>query len=258
LSQKQVGSRERLSEALRQFGETAIARHLKRPATPGIKVTTNAGRWWFDSPYDAQDEDHWVALMFDAFGTRSQSTFCCFMTQLSELCSNEWNEETKSWHPAEDELVAAVQIVRSTKPRTEAEACLAAQMVAVHLMQMKLSAQALKHGWPEPRTCAIAAKLARTYAMLFETMAKLKGKGSRQRIIVKKFAQHEHKHIHLYPGDLENGDRPHEPTRARQTNPQTTIQPSVSPALSCSNSAEHRLSNASIEGPRKMPTPRRS
>lgn len=48
-------------------------------------------------------------------------------------------------------------------------------MVAVHLMQMKLSGQALNGGNPEPRSCAIAGKLARTYAMQLETMAKLKG-----------------------------------------------------------------------------------
>ena len=39
---------------------------------------------------------------------------------------------------------------------------------------MKLSGQALSQSWPEPRTCAIAGKLARTYAMQIEAMAKLK------------------------------------------------------------------------------------
>ena len=94
--------------------------------------------------------------------------------------------------------MAAVQVVRSVRPRNEAQACLAAQMVAVHLMQMKLSAQALNRGHPEPRSCAIAGKLARTYAIQLETMAKLKGKGTRQRITVRKTSTHEHKHIHLH------------------------------------------------------------
>jgi pyruvate/2-oxoglutarate dehydrogenase complex dihydrolipoamide acyltransferase (E2) component len=137
------------------------------------------------------------------------------MCQLAKLCSTDWNEGKKAWHPAEDELVAAVQIVRSTKPKNEAEACLAAQMVAIHVMQMKVSARALQNDWIEPRSFSIAGKLARTYAMQLETMVKLRGKGSRQRITVRKYAQHEHKHIHLHQGVDENANQPHEPTRAR-------------------------------------------
>lgn len=225
------GERPKLPQALKDLSEKAIARHERRPATPRIKVTLDEGKWWFDSPYSHEHEEQWVALMFDAFGTRSQAAFRCFMIQLSELCSNEWDKDAEGWQPNEDELTAAVQIVRSTKPRNEAEACLAAQLVAVHLMQMKLSAQAIRYDCAEPRTCAIAGKLARTYAMLLETMAKLKGKGARQRITVKKYAQHEHKHIHLHPGDIQNGDRPHEPKQARRDNEATIGQSAVRAAL---------------------------
>lgn len=211
----------KFSQALKELSEKAVARLERRSATPRIKVKLEEGAWWFDSPYADEHEGEWVALMFDAFGTRSQATFRCFMIQLSGLCSEEWDKDGEGWHPNEDELTAAVQIVRSTKPRNEAEACLAAQLVAVHLMQMKLSAQAIRYNCSEPRTCAIAGKLARTYAVQMETMAKLKGKGTRQRISVKKYAQHEHRHIHLHPRDVENGDRPHEPKRSR--NNRTTI-----------------------------------
>jgi hypothetical protein len=203
----------KMPEVLRTLGNKAIKRHLARQATPSLEITIRDGGWWFESPYHDEDEDHWVALLFDAFGTRSLATFRTFMCQLAELCSTDWNKAEDAWHPSEDELVAAVQIVRSTKPRNEAEACLAAQMVAVHAIQMKLSAQALKSGWSEPRTCAIAGKLARTYAAQLETMSRLKGRGSRQRITVRKYSQHEHKHIHLHQGDGENGNQPHEPTR---------------------------------------------
>src|SRR6476659_5070208 len=135
---KDATDKPQMPAGMKELGEKAIGRHLKRSGTPPLKVTMENGRWWFESPYAAENEDHWVALLFDAFGTRSQATFRTFMCQLAELCSTDWNKAEEAWHPSEDELIAAVQIVRSTKPRNEAEACLAAQMVAVHAMQMKL------------------------------------------------------------------------------------------------------------------------
>jgi len=238
----------KMPEGIRELADEAIKRHLRRPATPPLEITIEKGRWWFGSPYAADDEDSWVALLFDAFATRSQATFRTFMCQLSELCSNEWHEEQEAWHPAEDELITAVQIVRSTKPRNEAEACLAAQMVAVHLMQMKLSAQALKHSWAEPRTTAIAGKLARTYAMQLETMAKLKGRGSRQRITVRKYSQHEHKHIHLHQGGDENGNQPHGPREARTTEINTVVEPPQLASLSGADSPENSVPKSGRKG----------
>ena len=246
-----------MPQVLRELGETAIRRHRKRQATPELKFTTDNGTWWFSSPYADQDEDHWVALLFEAFGTRSQATFRTFMGQLAELCSTDWNEAESAWHPAQDELVAAVQIVRSTKPRNEAEACLAAQMVAVHLMQMKLSARALNRGYPEPRTCAIAGKLARTYAMQLETMAKQKGRGSCQRITVRKFSQHEHKHIHLHRGGSENGNQPHEPRGQGAADLEATCEPPARPAVPSANATGYSLPMPSDAGEDAVPATRR-
>ena len=243
-----TGDKPKMTRVLKELGDAAIARLTKRRASPALEITTENGTWWFASPFADEDEERWIALMFDAFGTRSQATFRTFMVQLSELCSTEWDDAEGVWRPAEDDLVAAVQIVRSTKPRNEAEACLAAQMVAVHLMQMKVSSQALK-GWPEPRTCAIAGKLARTYAMQLETMAKLKGSGSRQRITVRKYSQHEHKHIHLHQGGSENGNQPHTPTAAKESENCTS--------LPCPNAPRHALPMSSSEGKSAVPAARR-
>ena len=246
-----------MPQVFKELGEAAIARHRKRPATPSLEITMNNGGWWFASPFNEADEDHWVALMFEAFATRSQATFITFMTQLSELCSTSWNETENAWHPSEQELIGAVQIVRATKPRNEAEACLAAQMVAIHFMQMKLSVQALKHSYPDPRTCAIAGKLARTYATQLETMAKLKGKGSRQRITVRKYSQHEHKHVHLHQGAGENGNQPHGPRRARRTEIKAPEESSRSSSLPCAHSQEYSLPVSCNEGEDALPHPRR-
>jgi hypothetical protein len=244
-----------MPRVLKDLGAKAIEKHERRQATPQLKVTVENGKWWFGSPYAPENDDHWTALLFAAFGTRSQGTFRTFMCQLSELCSTDWNEDEGAWHPAEDELIAAVQIVRSTKPRNEAEACLAAQMVAVHLMQMKLSAQALTHSWPEPRTCAIASKLARTYAMQLETMAKLRGKGSRQRITVRKYSQHEHKHIHLHQGGGENGNQPHGPTGTAEIN--AALEPPPCSTLPSKDATRNAVPMPGNKGEAEVPAARR-
>ena len=210
------------------------------------------------SPYHDSDVDEWEALLFEPFATRSIAVFHVFTTELSKLSPNVWKGEGQGWVPNETDLRAAVQIVRSVRPRNEAEACLAAQMVAVHRMQMKLSAQALSQSWPEPRTCAIAGKLARAYAMQLETMAKLRGKCIRQRITVRKFSQHEHKHIHLHQGGHENGNQPHEPKGARAMQIRSARAPSAGAALPCANPQEHALPLPGNQGEEALPVTRRS
>src|SRR4051812_11507790 len=246
-----------MPQVLKDLGAKAIGRMERRSATPEIEVATNDAGWTFNSPYREEDQDEWEALLFDAFATRSLAAFHAFTTQLSQLSPTVWMGEGRGWMPNELDLRAAIQIVRSVRPRNEAEACLAAQMVAVHRMQMKLSGQALSQSWPEPRTCAIAGKLARTYAMQLETMAKLKGRGSRQRITVRKFSRHEHKHIHLHQGGSENGNQPHGPKAT--TNPEISAagKPTRCTALPCADSTSNSLSEASNEREEALPTARR-
>jgi hypothetical protein len=53
------------------------------------------------------------------FAMRSQATFRTFMIQLADLCSTKWNKEADAWHPNEDELMGAVQVVRSVRPTSQ-------------------------------------------------------------------------------------------------------------------------------------------
>jgi len=244
-----------MPEILRNLGTKAIERLERRSATPEIAVTYEDGGWTFDSPYREEDLDAWEALLFDAFATRSIAAFHVFTNQLARLCSTDWHAEQGTWMPNSWELRAAVQTVRSLKPRNEAEACLAAQMVAVHLMQMKLSAQVLSTSYPEPRTCAIAAKLARTYALQLETMAKLKGRGTRQRITVRKFSQHEHKHIHLHQGASKNGNQPHGPG-SRERGNKATGKSTRYTSLLGTHEAQHALPMPRDEGEEAVPLAR--
>lgn len=255
-SDTRADEKRQMPASLKELGTKAIERHERRSATPPIEVTSDKDGWSFGSPFRVEDESEWTALLYEAFGTRSRATFHTFVTQLAELCSTDWNDETQVWHPNEHELLAAVQIVRSTRPRNEAEACLAAQMVAVHLMQMKLSAQALKYSLAEPRTCAIAAKLARTYAMQLETVAKLKGRGSRQRITVRKFSQHEHKHVHIHQGGSKNGNQPHGPRETRTTEINPAVELERCAALPSPNQEGHTLSAPGFKGAEAVPIAR--
>ena len=94
-------------------------------------------------------------------------------------------------------------------PPYEMEAALAAQMVAIHLLTMKVTARAIKYDY-DTRTAATAGKLARTFTLQMETLQKLRGRKrtARQSITVRKEL---HQHVHYYRGEGESEEQPHEP-----------------------------------------------
>jgi hypothetical protein len=156
------------------------------------------------------DDDLWMLQLADAFGTRSTAVIATFMAQIEKLCGfSHWDEEARQWRLDENEYSAALAIVNSVKPRNELEACHAAQMVAIHLLTMKVSARALKHDY-DTRTAAAAAKLARTFTAQMEALQKLRGKRptTRQTIKVSK-ELHQHVHYHDHRGEGENDGQPH-------------------------------------------------
>ena len=69
----------------------------------------------------------------------------------------------------ENEFSAALAMVNSIKPKNEMEAALAAQIVAIHLLQMKVAARAIKFDY-DTKMVAVAGKLARTFAIQLETL----------------------------------------------------------------------------------------
>lgn len=198
------------SEALQADKPKARARALKRPLSPGIMYEpTGRGGLCATSPHS--DLELWELQLADAFGTRSSSVMRAFIGQLKRLAPKVWDGGSELWKPHETELNAALAMVADTKPRNVAEAALAAQMVAVHWMQMRISAQALNHGYNVlQQEAAIASKLARTYAIQLETLARLQGKGrtTRQTIRVRK-ELHQHVHYHDNRGAKENDGHPH-------------------------------------------------
>lgn len=205
-----------MDESLWPFINKARRRHEKRPPNPGVKIE-DAGRqrWRFGATHG--DFEAWELQVYDAFGTRSEAACHTFLSQLAALCMGEPDYGPIGWTPDEMELNAALNMVSGIRPRNEMEAALAAQMVAVHLMTMRVSAQAMKWGQADERSMATAGRLARTFAQQAEAMAKLKGRTGKQKISVRyERHNHQHEHKHLHAGDgggSDFGGRPHESNR---------------------------------------------
>ena len=197
---------------LQAWGKKAEARLYTRPIPPGIILEPAGvrGEHW-TSPHS--DVALWQAQLADALGTRSRAVVITFMAQLQALCGeSHWDDEARQWRLDENELSAALAMVNTIKPRDEIEAALAAQMVAIHILTMKTTARAIKYDC-DTRTAAVAAKLARTFAMQMEALRanRTKRTTARQSIKVRK---ETHQHIHYHRGDDGNERQAHEPTRA--------------------------------------------
>ncbi|WP_125993388.1 hypothetical protein [Sphingomonas sp. S-NIH.Pt15_0812] len=189
---------QKMPALLKPWAEKAKARMDKRPASPGVMMEPRGDLGDFQAVAPHDNHEVWSLQIHDAFGTRSPSTVAVFMDQLRSLCGQNWNDERKAWHPSETELNAALNFINSVQPRNEAEAALAAQMLAVHFMTMRMSSQALKTG--DAGMASIAAKLARTYAAQMDTLQQARGKrrSTRQHITVRHEKHiHTHQHQHL-------------------------------------------------------------
>jgi hypothetical protein len=209
-------------------------------------LTVDKDGYHLASPY--ADEESWDVLLFDAFGTNSQAVFGAFLDQITSLLPEKWDEESERWVPEETDLAFAIEFVQSIKPKTEFEAALAAQMLAVHLMTMNQAEWGVRGS---ERAAATASRLARTYAMQVEPLRLLRGKGkkSKQTIkVIQKKEIHNHQHVHIGGSD-ENGEQPHESTGTGNAEKCT--------ALPGKNEARNIVPIAGDERKEKVPAPRR-
>lgn len=198
------------SPELRKWEQDAERRMFNRPFPPNV-ILEPAG----------MDKEHWTSAhsdpglwqlqLADAFGTRSAAVVEFFFGQIHELCGRSiWDDEAQQWRISETDFSAMLAIINSHKPRNEIEAMLAAQMVAVHLLTMKVAERAIR--WPhEIRTVSNVAKLANAFSQQMETMQAVKGRrrSTRQSIKVSK-ELHQHVHYHDHRGGKKNNGRPHE------------------------------------------------
>ena len=127
---------------------------------------------------------------------------CYQLTKLCELGgSKAVTDLAARGSPDEAELNMILNLVVGIKPKNEMQAALAAQMVAVHLMTMKLAEHSLMHSQAiAPQMAAVAGKLARTFALQTETLAKLQGRVTTRQKITVRYENHEHQHVHMTKG----------------------------------------------------------
>ena len=181
----------------------ALSRARRRPIPPGIMFDHGGGDS-YEAAAPHSDHDLWELQIADAFGTRSASAMRSFLDHLRALCATGWDDPNKAWKPNEQEVSAALSFVASVKPQNEAEAALAAQMLAVHWMQMRLSAQALNNGnMVMAEDAALAGKLARTYVQQLQAFREVQGKRRSTRQTIK-VSRENHIHYHDHRGDKEN------------------------------------------------------
>lgn len=200
---------------LEPLAEETRERHKKRHANPGIaieveKVTEYAYR--LASPHS--DTEAWQAMVCDALGTRSEATALTFLYQLTKLCQQDWHPDGEEgggeWVPDECELNMILNMVSGIRPKNEMQAALAAQMVAVHMMVMKVSERCLTtYQCADSRMVAAASKLARTYAIQTAALAKLQGRRTSRQKITVSYEKHEHQHVHVHRGEEEIGSQAH-------------------------------------------------
>lgn len=195
---------------LQEWAAKAEQRMYQRPIPPNITlepVGLDQEQW--TSPHS--DPSLWTLQLADAFGTRSQAVISLFMGQLETLCGRGiWDEEAHQWRMQESELSAILALVNAFRPRNEPEAMLAAQMVATHLLTMKVGARALRYDY-DTRTASAYANLVKAYAIQSEEMRASKGKRrtTRQTITVRK-ELHQSVHYHDHRGGKQSECRPHE------------------------------------------------
>lgn len=237
------------AQELRDWEKQAQARAESRPYPPGI-ILEAAG---FDEEHwtaPHSDTDLWTLQLADALGTRSQAVISAFMAQIEALCGQRgWDEEARQWRLDESEFSAALAMVNCVKPRNEMEAALAAQMVAVHLMQMKLAAAAIKFSH-DAKSAAVAGKLARTFVQQIEAMQRLRApnRTRRQSIKVRKDL---HQHVHYH--DARGGDKAVRQSHATQPGGIAEL-----PSLPCKDENGGAVSGTSGARQAKVPDARRN
>ena len=228
----------------------AKARTLKRRHGPPISLQRNpdgSTQWTWPFEWTEDEDSSWRWLVIDAFGTRCEGVAGAFLKHLVDLCGAEYDEAASEWVPDESELIALLHIVSAHKPRDEAQASLAAQMAATHIITMKVAKRVTDY-IHDTRMIGAYANLARASALQFEAMATLKGKrrSTRQQITVKHEKHvHQHQHVHVTGGGSGSDDQA-----------QAAIATANRAALPCANTPGQDVRLAIGEGQEGLPNAR--
>jgi hypothetical protein len=260
-----------MPDVLRPLGEAALARMRKRRAVPQTEtrpqVRGRPGAWGFlECPYREEDLDLWAALILECFGTRVLDVGQAFMRQLAAMCPDVLYEGEDHSRVDEEALRQALAIVYAMRPRDEAEAAFAAQLVAVHLVTMTMGSTLRHH--VDRRSANALAGLVKAYGQGLTALRGMQAparRRSRQTFITKKeihVHQHHHdeRHLHVQPPEGEGGGILHAQAQERRE-----LRARASPANRASERAAlpspdplgQGLPVSEGEGPEKVPIARR-
>lgn len=196
---------------------TTLERLRAKPCSPGILIEPQPDN---SVQYEAPHTDTvaWDIQIHAAFGTRSTSTVQTFLEHLRGLVRTTYRDDVQQWVPDEIELNAILNIVHSTQPQNEMEAMLAAQMCAIHLMQIRSAGYALStsSSWIEPKNAATVSMLSRTFVKQMEELRRQKNPDRpliKQEITVIHRTEVHHydhsQHVHLEGGASHFGGQVH-------------------------------------------------
>lgn len=165
-----------MADLLRRLGDGGPRRALG----PGPERPTD--RTTGDSSTSLSVEERCNAAM----GCKTSEVALALMVQLAKL------EAPNAVTPSDEEhlnslLVKATAMVAELQPTTATEALLAAQMVGAQRIAMAFLHRAMLNGQTVDgvdRNINRAVRLMRIFSEQVETMAKLKGKGGQQRVVV--------------------------------------------------------------------------
>ncbi len=221
-----------MPDALRLLAEGAKRRHQKRAAIPEVRLPSGPVER-LECPYIEGDWELWVCLLLECFGTRTVTVGAAFMRQLADLCPEVLYDGEEVRRRNDAVLEQALAIVASLKPRSEAEAALAAQAVALHLTSMKVGKELACRSYPDPRTVASLAGVTKAYAATLDTMRRLKGGNTtRQTFRVEKHVHyHDERHVHFRRGGRKSGSQP-DATEGKRARANHAAEPQERPALS--------------------------
>ncbi len=242
-----------MPEELRAVINSAQARNDRRPPNPGVRVEVAKGErsplMTFEAPHS--DVETWELLIRDAFGTRSEAVYLTFLGQLSALCGSHWNPEAGASEPDGTELNAVLGIVNSVRPRSELEAMRAAQLVALHLLAMKVGARLISAAWVDAQNVVALTRLVTASSDLADSLRPPRRRTVKQHIKVIN-ERHEHRHIHVGEGGAGNATQPRAPQRAIPSR-----SPSKRAALPGPDAGGEAMSGAGGERQRALPHARR-
>ncbi|MFD1610829.1 hypothetical protein ACFSCW_03325 [Sphingomonas tabacisoli] len=181
----------------------AAARERSVKRRHGPVVSVEPGSSTLAPPFADCGED-WHYIVVDTFGTRSHAVASVFIDQLSNLVSSDWDAENQEWVPDAGELQTILHVVAAHRPKDEAQAVIAAQIAATHMLTMKVAERVHRYPWDD-KAVSSYTKLARTSAALAEAMATIQGrkKATRQKITVRR-----ENHIHYHVGGGASDARP--------------------------------------------------